>query len=174
MKTTRRIKRMGAATDKKVPAMNLTSLMDVFTILVFFLLVNSSNSEVLTQPKQITLPDSIVETKPRETVVIMVTMDHVMVQGEPVVEYQRVLESKQDAIVEISGRLKELKKNVIGASTKAISESNEVTILSHKTVPFKVLKKVMSSCTFAGYEKISMAVIQKASQKLDAEPQGGS
>jgi biopolymer transport protein ExbD len=53
---------------------------------------------------------------------------------------------------------------VIGISTKAISESREVTILSHKTVPFKVLRKIMSSCTYAGYEKISLAVIQKAKQ----------
>jgi len=173
MKTSRRIKRMGKAGKMKVPAMNLTSLMDVFTILVFFLLVNSSNSEVLTQPKQITLPDSIVETKPRETVVIMVTLDNVMVQGQPVVAYKSVLESKQDAIVEISNQLRDLKKNVIGVSTKAVAESNEVTILSHKTVPFKVLKKVMSSCTFAGYEKISMAVIQKASQNLEAPAAGG-
>lgn len=167
MKTSRRIKRMGSASDKKVPAMNLTSLMDVFTILVFFLLVNSSNSEVLTQPKEVTLPDSIVETKPRETVVIMVTLDNILVQGEPIVSYKSVIASKQDAIVEISEKLKSLKGNVIGVSTKAVAESNEVTILSHKTVPFKVLKKVMSSCTFAGYEKISMAVIQKASQKLE-------
>ena len=170
MKTSRRIKRMSGATEKKIPAMNLTSLMDVFTILVFFLLVNSSNSEVLTQPKEISLPDSVVETKPRETVVIMVTMEHILIQGKPVVSYSNVLGSRQDAIVEISNKLRDIKKNVIGASTKAVAASNEVTILSHKTVPFKVLKKVMSSCTFAGYEKISMAVIQKASQKLDAQP----
>lgn len=173
MKTSRRITRMSRASGKKVPAMNLTSLMDVFTILVFFLLVNSSNSEVLTQPKQITLPDSVVETKPRETVVIMVTLDNVMVQGQPVVAYQSVLESKNDAIVEISDSLKQQKNNVIGVSTKTISESKEVTILSHKTVPFKVLKKVMASCTYAGYEKISMAVIQKASQKIGAGTAGG-
>lgn len=173
MKTSRRIKRMGRASDKKVPAMNLTSLMDVFTILVFFLLVNSSNSEVLTQPKEITLPDSIVETKPRETVVIMVTMNHVLIQGVPIVNYIDVVNTKQDAVVEISDKLRSLKGNVIGVSTKAVAESNEVTILSDKKVPFKVLKKIMSSCTFAGYEKISMAVIQKASQKLDQVPENG-
>lgn len=172
MKTSRRITRMGRASGKKVPAMNLTSLMDVFTILVFFLLVNSSNSEVLTQPKEVTLPDSVVETKPRETVVIMVTIDKILVQGVPVISYSDVLASKEDAIIEISNKLRDVKQNVIGTSTKTVAASNEVTILSHKTVPFKVLKKVMSSATFAGYEKISMAVIQKASQKLDAQPAG--
>jgi len=164
MKNTRRMKRMGRKNKRKVPGMNLTSLMDVFTILVFFLLVNSSNSEVLTPPKIITLPDSVVETKPKETVVIIVSPDVITVQGENVATTEEVISSKQDAILGISNKLQELTKNVIGVSTKAVSESREVTILSHKTVPFKVLRKIMSSCTYAGYEKISLAVLQKASQ----------
>jgi biopolymer transport protein ExbD len=164
MKSTRRMKRMGRSRKKRLPALNLTSLMDVFTILVFFLLVNSSASEVLEPPKKITLPDSVVETKPKETTVIVVSEETVMVQGEVVARVEDIINTKQDAILEISNKLEEVKKNVIGVSTKAISESREVTILSHKTVPFKVLRKVMSSCTYAGYEKISLAVIQKAKQ----------
>jgi biopolymer transport protein ExbD len=158
------MKRMGRSRKRKLPALNLTSLMDVFTILVFFLLVNSSNSEVLEPPKKITLPDSVVEMKPKETAVIVVSENEVSVQGEIVALVEDIVKSKQDAIVGISNKLEDLKKNVIGISTKTVSESREVTILSHKTVPFKVLRKVMSSCTFAGYEKISLAVIQKASQ----------
>lgn len=165
MKSTRRMKRMARNHKKKLPAMNLTSLMDVFTILVFFLLVNSSNSEVLEPPKKITLPESVVETKPRETVVVMVSDEAVSIQGEPIVETSEVIARKQDAIVEISDRLRSVKNNVIGVSTKVVAESKEVTILSHKTVPFKVLRKVISSCTFAGYEKVSLALIQKASQQ---------
>ena len=69
MKNSRRMKRM-SRNRQMVTRMNLTSLMDVFTILVFFLLVNSSSTEVLETPKQITLPASVVEDKPRETVVI--------------------------------------------------------------------------------------------------------
>jgi biopolymer transport protein ExbD len=164
MKSTRRMDRMGRSRKRRHPAMNLTSLMDVFTILVFFLLVNSSNSEVLEPPKKITLPDSVVETKPKETTVIVVSAETVMVQGEVVARVEDIINTKQDAILEISNKLEEVKKNVIGISTKTISESREVTILSHKTVPFKVLRKIMSSCTYAGYEKISLAVIQKAKQ----------
>ncbi|MCI0506319.1 MAG: biopolymer transporter ExbD [Gammaproteobacteria bacterium] len=164
MKNTRRMKRMARNRKKRIPAMNLTALVDVFTILVFFLLVNSSASEVLEPPKIITLPDSVVETKPKETAVIIVSEESVTVQGEMVVTVEDIIASKQDAIVAISSKLESIKNNVIGVSTKVIAESREVTILSHKTVPFKVLRKVMSSCTFAGYEKISLAVIQKAKQ----------
>lgn len=164
MKNTRRMKRMARSHKKKMPGMNLTSLMDVFTILVFFLLVNSSNSDVLNPPKNIKLPSSIVDTAPKETAVIMVSKDVVTVQGEVVATVADIIASKKDAIVEISNKLKSIKNHVIGVSTKAIAESREVTILSDKGVPFKVLKKVMSSCTFAGYDKISLALIEKGTK----------
>ena len=164
MKSTRRMKRMARNHKRRLPAMNLTSLMDVFTILVFFLLVNSSNSEVLEAPKKITLPDSVVETKPAETAVVMVSDEAVVVQGEAVIAISDVIASKQEYISQISDKLKAIKGNVIGVSTKTVAESDKVTILSHKTIPFKVLQKVMASCTAAGYGTINLAVIQKASQ----------
>jgi biopolymer transport protein ExbD len=164
MKDSRRMRRMARSRRRQMPGMNLTSLMDVFTILVFFLLVNSTNSDILEPPKKITLPSSVVEAKPKETAVIIVSNNEVMVEGEVVASVADIIASKQDAIVEISDRLKSISHNVIGVSTKAISESKEVTILADRTVPFKVLRKVMSSCTFAGYEKISLAVLEKARQ----------
>jgi hypothetical protein len=51
--------------SKKMPALMLTSLMDTFTILVFFLLFHMSNGAFLEAPKQIKLPGSVVEAKPR-------------------------------------------------------------------------------------------------------------
>ena len=165
-KNSRRINRMGRS-KKKVPGLNLVSLMDVFTILVFFLLVNSSSSEVLEPPKSLTLPDSVVEKKPRETVVVMVTDEQILIMGVPVISTAEVIASKESTIAVIQERLVEQRQNVIGISTKAVAESKEVTVLAHKSIPFKLLKKVMSSCTAAGYGKISLAVIQKASQ-IDA------
>jgi len=115
--------------------------MDVFTILVFFLLVNSSNSDVLEPPKKITLPSSVVEMKPKETVVIVVSDSAVTVQGELVATVEEVMASRQDAIVGISNKLKSLARNVVGVSTKAIAESKEVTILADRGVPFAVVDR---------------------------------
>jgi len=147
---------------KKVTGLNLTSLMDVFTILVFFLLANSSSSEVLTTPKQIKLPDSIVETKPRETIVVMVTPETVLVQGEAVMGTPELLDARNQAVPAITERLERLERNVIGINTKTVAESKHITLLADKTIPFKVLKRIMSTCTHSGYGKISLAVIQKA------------
>jgi biopolymer transport protein ExbD len=149
---------------KKVGGLNLTSLMDVFTILVFFLLANSSSSEVLTTPKQLILPDSVVETKPRETVVIMVGPDAVLVQGEMAIGTMDLLESTDDSVPAITERLDHLERKIIGVSTSGIVKSKEITILADKTIPFRVLKKIMSTCTASGYGRISLAVIQKAKQ----------
>jgi biopolymer transport protein TolR len=53
--------------------LNLVSLMDIFTILVFFLLVNSTDAESLPSAKSIKLPESVAQQKPKETLIIMVT-----------------------------------------------------------------------------------------------------
>lgn len=163
MKNSRRIRRMDRS-RKKTPGLNLTSLMDVFTILVFFLLANSSSSEVLATPKLIKLPDSVVEVKPRETVVIMVSPTTVLVQGEAVIDTTELLASTNASIPAITERLNHLERKIIGVSTKEIVESKEVTVLADKTIPFRVLKKIMLTCTASGYGKISLAVIRKASQ----------
>ncbi len=166
MKNSRRIKRM-ARNRPKITKMNLTSLMDVFTILVFFLLVNSATTEVLEAPKQIKLPDSAIETKPRETVVIFVSPREVLVQGEPVALVADILaQDSQQPVAGIGERLNELTQSIIGINTQVVAESQEVTILADKSVPFNVVKKVMSTCTSEGYTRISLAVMQKAPEAL--------
>lgn len=164
MNDSRRMRRMERSKRNKVGSLSLTSLMDVFTILVFFLLINSGSSDVMTPPKEVDLPDSVVESKPRETVVVMVTEQMVLVMGEPVGTVQEIIAEPSSVYQPISDKLLRQKSRVIGTSTKTIAESSEVTILAHKTVPFKLLKKIMSSCTNAGYGKISLAVIEKAKQ----------
>ena len=163
MKESRRIRRMERS-RKKVIGLNLTSLMDVFTILVFFLLANSSSNEVLSTPKHIKLPDSVVESKPRETVVIMVGPETVLVQGEAVANTLELIENKSGNIPEITQRLDHLERNIIGINSQTAIASKEVTILADKTIPFNVLKKIMTTCTGSGYGRISLAVIQKASE----------
>ncbi|PLX54962.1 MAG: biopolymer transporter ExbD [Chromatiales bacterium] len=148
----------------KITKMNLTSLMDVFTILVFFLLVNSGSVEVVEAPKNVTLPESRVEAKPRETVVIFVSPEEVLVQGQPVAKVEDLLEGQSLSTSSITERLAELKESVIGPSTLAVAGSLEVTILADKSVPFIVVKRIMSACTNEGYENVSLAVIHKGQQ----------
>ena len=163
MRNSRRLKRM-SRNRVKIGKMNLTSLMDVFTILVFFLLVNSGSVELVEAPKDVKLPSSFEESKPRETVVISVSPEDVLVQGRIVAKVADILEDNEASLDPLAIRLAELSENVVGQSTMAVAESQEVTILADKSVPFIVVRKVMSACTEEGYENVSLAVIQKATQ----------
>lgn len=163
MRNTRRIKRM-SRNRVKLTKMPLTSLMDVFTILVFFLLVNSGSVEVMEAPKNVKLPEAQVEAKPRETVVIFISPEDVLVQGQAVAQVADILDGKAESFDPITARLAELRDNIVGPSTEALAGSQEVTILADKSVPFIVIRRVMSACTGEGYENVSLAVIQKPSQ----------
>ena len=167
MRNSRRIKRMGR-NRLKITKMNLTSLMDVFTILVFFLLVNSGSVEILDAPKEVTLPESRVESKPRETVVIFISPTEVLVQGQLVAMVDEIIEDKASVLDPIAARLAELKDSVIGTSTRIVSTSQEVTILADKSVPFIVIKTIMSTCTGEGFENVSLAVTQKGGTQVAA------
>jgi biopolymer transport protein ExbD len=151
-------------TRRALSKLNLTPLMDVFTVLVFFLMINSATVETLQQPKQITLPESVVEEKPRETVVIFVGADQVLVQGVPVTSIADIQAAQTPEIEPISLRLAELSRSVIGLSTQTVAESQEVTVLADRSVPFSVLKKIMATCTGQGYTRVSLAVVQKSTQ----------
>ena len=82
MQKSQRAKRMDRRhkRSKLGGALNLVSLMDIFTILVFFLLVNSSDVEVLPNAKDVQLPESIAEEKAKETVVILIGDEDILVQ----------------------------------------------------------------------------------------------
>lgn len=168
MTNSRRLRRM-KRNRRGIPKLNLTSLMDVFTVLVFFLMINSATVETLQQPKQITLPESVVEARPRETVVIFVGTEKVLVQGEAVALVEEIESGRGAGLEPIRARLAELSESVIGLSTKAIAESQEVTVLADRKVPFRVLKQIMATCTAEGYTRVSLAVTRKPDEKT-ADP----
>jgi biopolymer transport protein ExbD len=138
--------------------LNLIPMMDVLTVLVLFLLFHSFNGEMPEQ--RIELPDSVVETRPRETLAIVVNPEAVMIHGTPVVRTSELYEDRIGMVVQIKERLEELEREV-GITAP---ESKEITLLADKSIPFKVLKKIMSTCTASGYGRISLAVVQKVAK----------
>ena len=146
-------------------ALNLVSLMDIFTILVFFLLVNSSDVQELPNSKSIQLPESIAEQKARETVVIMITSDAILVQGKEIALVDEVMAKKGNVIVPLQMALREQNDRILRQAAAEDIAGREVTIMGHKEIPYRLLKKVMATCTKAEFGRISLAVIQKAGQK---------
>jgi biopolymer transport protein ExbD len=157
-------------------AINLVSMMDIFTILVFFLLVNSSEVEVLPNAKDIVLPDSTAEAKARESVIVLLTDTQVLVQGRPVAELAAVNASDAVIIPELKAALEDQVGRAILAveGEDAIAE-REVTIMGDREIPYSLLKKVMATCTAADYGRLSLAVLQKADNaaRLNVAAAGG-
>jgi biopolymer transport protein ExbD len=148
---------------KHYVSLNLIPMLDVLSVLVFFLLFHSFNGDMPEQ--RLALPQSIVETKPRGTVAVSVTPEAVLIQGEPVMKTALLYDERIGTVREVTDRLAEIQRSMeseAGARTQAEKETREITLLADKTIPFNVLKKVMTSCTASGYGKISLAVIQKA------------
>jgi len=164
-----RAKRMDKhhARNKSTATLNLVSLMDIFTILVFFLLVNSSNVETLPNVKNLQLPESIAEKKAKETVVILIGEEDLVVQGRAIAKIKDLLAYKGNDIPELRQALKSQNDRVLRRAAQDDIAGREVTIMADKETPYRLLKKVMATCTESDYGKISLAVLQKSSDKLD-------
>jgi biopolymer transport protein ExbD len=163
MRESRRMKRMERNNKNHYVRLNLIPMLDVLSVLVFFLLFHSFNGDMPEQ--RLALPQSVVETKPRGTVAISVTPEAVLIQGEPVMRTPDLFDDRIGTVHEVTERLAQIQASMSSETgTNAVSETEtrEITLLADKTIPFKVLKKIMTTCTASGYGKISLAVIQKA------------
>ncbi len=150
---------------KQGASLNLVSMMDIFTILVFFLLVNSSEVEVLPNTDTVQLPESIAETKPRESVVVLVTDTEILVQGRVISRIDEVLEREGLVIPELKAELVAQAARALLTGSADVAD-REVTIMGDKEIPYHLLKRVMATCTDANYGQLSLAVLQK-----DLDPQ---
>ncbi len=152
---------------KAAGSLNLVSLMDIFTILVFFLLVNSSDVEVLPNAKDIQLPESIAEEKARESVVILIGEDDIIVQGTAIVKVADVMRRRGNDIPELRQALLSQNDRVLRKEAQRDIAGREVTIMGDRDIPYRLLRKVMATCMDAEYGQISLAVLQKSSDKLN-------
>ncbi len=130
--------------------------MDIFTILVFFLLVNVTSAEVLPSPQDINLPDSVSEVLPLRNLVIAVNEDDIRIQGRFVISFKQAMSSNKKTIKPLYDALR-----IEATRARDITDKQGVTIMGDKEIPFKLLKKIMLTCAGAEYTNISFAVNQK-------------
>ena len=157
MKMSRRARRMERhhARTKRGSKLNLIALVDIFTILVFFLVVGASDVEILPNTKVVKLPESIVETQPKQTILIMVSGTDIIMQGRKVASVKDVLSAPEDVIAPLKNELDHQ------AGRQGGKTSSDITIMGDRQIPYKLLKKIMVTCTQANYSNIFLAVMQK-------------
>lgn len=160
MKQSLRAKRMAKhhKRNQQQSKLNLVSLMDIFTILVFFLLVNSSDVEVLQNDKTITLPTSSAEKMPDTTLVVRVNANDILVGSRPVAKVADVLADKDNEIQALAQELKYLSAKAGRMTPEEEQIGRPVTIMGDKGIPYTLLKRVMATCAQNDYRNIALAV----------------
>jgi biopolymer transport protein TolR len=140
--------------------LNLIPMIDIMSVLVAFLLIYSAEVEVVQNSKGIEIPESSAEVKPQHSVVVMITKEHVFVQGEPVATIAEV-QGTATPLIEALREVLERPMLVSELSDESAMSSREVTVIADKSLPFDVVRRVMATCTSSSYGKISLAVLQK-------------
>lgn len=142
----------------------LTSLMDIFTILLFFLLVSSTNPQKMPDQRFLVLPKSTAEELPKETVTILVNEENIVVEGVAI--------ARTPDIASSDTTIPALREELLIRASRAPAPLNEeglpereVTILMDRKVPYQVLKRIMATCTDTEYSKISFAVLKTDGKK---------
>ena len=147
------------------PTLSLIALMDVFTILVFFFLVHSTDGSPQSPGELVSLPESITDQQPRDTPVVTISQNTIYLQGQPIVAVVTSMQSSDETIEALYLALQALPAPDSVAEASAVASSRaprELTIMGDRSIPFALLQRVMHTCTRAGFGNIALAVQQRA------------
>lgn len=157
MSSSRRAKRMARHHQRnKASSLNLVALMDIFTVLVLFILMSSSNSYQLPSTQDLKLPNSRSDNPPQETLVIAVTQQDILFEGQRVASIADVLEDKENALDKLRDEL-----NYFKSKSQDPAEAKRITLMSDADAPYAVLKKILSVCQSQQYTQVALAAMQE-------------
>ena len=140
------------------PLVNLTSMVDVLSVLMFFLLTIYTGGGYLTVlPDGLTLPNSTVTASLTRNLEVAVLTDKILVEREPVADDPRVFAENDDLLLPALQAVLAAKAPPPAADGAPVPETR-VTIAADRTVPFRLLKKVMYTVDQAGFRRQSLAV----------------
>ena len=146
--------------------LRLTSMMDILTTLLLFLLKSFVvEGEVITPVPGVTLPESSSNSAPQASVVVAIFDDTIMMDGQVVAKVSRVNGSDDLYIEPLADKLNEAREHVIEIA-RLRGEGEEfrgrVAIQGDRKIEFSILQRVMYTCGESGYEEISLAVLGKS------------
>ena len=176
MKMSARAKRMSRSHKRGTTKLSLVSLMDIFTILVFFLMLNASDVQVLQRDDSVELPKSTVKTPAKETLLLMINANNILLQGKPIAKTADLYEQQDYIILALKEELLYQASRTVRAPVDASDPDAEedpglsITIMGDKSVPYKILKKIMQTSAEAGYTNIALAVENQPEATNDIVP----
>ncbi len=154
--------------ESSVVTLNLVSLTDFFTILLVFLLANSTETEVLTMNSTIKLPLSTSTQRPEERMVISVSEDFVVVNGRRVAE----LDGKSASQTGLIAGLEQELRDEAQRRGKEPEDGYDVTIMGDRDIPYALLKRIMMTCQATEFANVSLAVNRTKARMPDSVDRG--
>ncbi|AEP31739.1 ExbD/TolR family protein [Brumicola nitratireducens] len=180
MKKSARAKRMDRNHKRGTTKLSLVSLMDIFTILVFFLMLNASDVQVLQRDDSVELPKSTVKTPAKETLLLMINANNILLQGKPVAKTADLYAQQDYTIQALKEELLYQASRTVRTPVKSTDDNTEdlgdddpglsITIMGDKSVPYEILKKIMQTSAEAGYTNIALAVENQLEANSDIAP----
>lgn len=168
--------------------LSLTAMVDMFTVLVIFLLQNySATGEILYIPKEVTLPKALVVNELKPAIVVTISNKEVLIDRTPVATWDEVQASTdwvipnlrdqvqlaiQKAQADYEQKLRTQLQNVVEKTKGQEEKKNswkQITLQADKNIDFLTLKKVMYSIQLAGSGQINFAVTKEADKAATAQ-----
>lgn len=170
-------KRLGGAGKKAGNfELNLTPMVDMFTLIVIFLLQQfSATGEVLFMSKDIQLPDVQYGAEIARAPVVGVSAEAISLEGKRLVDIADIERDDFVNIPQLEEALRDLKRafEFMHQNNPDNPHKGDINIQADKKIPFKVIKRVMYSSTAAGYGNINFAALTK-SKGAAASAEGGA
>jgi biopolymer transport protein ExbD len=148
----------------RTPSINLVAFMDILTILVFFLLVNSSTTQRIPSKKELTLPVSVSKVAPEDTLVIQITRSAILLQGVNVGTIEEVSKSKDATIPRLKSELVAMAPRNSPANDGG-DKGFKVTVMGDENISYELVRKILTTCQEANYTKIAFAAVQSTKSK---------
>ena len=148
----------------KIILLSLTSLIDIFIILLIFLLKHYSlKPDIGIYIKDLQLPVSTSIKAPGPAAIITATKDSILFNGHHIKEADLVNKQKELLVIELYKALLENKKHTlrIASINPSIIFSGKIIIQADKKLPYSIIKKLIYTCGKAEFGEISLHVIRK-------------
>ena len=150
--------------QSKPAKLNLVALMDIFTILVFFLLLNSGDADKLQKAKFVSLPNSTAHAAPHVEATIIIDEEEIWLNDELIVSLKDLKKADAEGIQPLAEALVLHREKKVELTPYEKEFGLSVTIMGDKSVSFSLLEKVMSTCSSENFRDISLAVNKVSGQ----------
>lgn len=163
-KTNRKKVTKGRGTGQKVPKLQITSLVDIMTILLVFLIMSfSTEGEVVTVSNDLALPESTAKKKPELALKISISKNDIMVEGQKIATLSDLSGSDELNVPELEALLSDRKETTerIARNSTNVSFKGEVLIEADRKIQYKTLQKIMFTCGQIGFSNFSLLVLKK-------------